>query len=237
MRQFGAKTVSVKKHEDISGSIKEIPLFSRLDEGSLKYLCEGANIADFASGDTVAPPLGEPCITVIIRGSASVTKPIGEKELLMRIASKGSVTGVASLFDGEELTAPVSRLKANTAVSALFISRERIRELIKTDGGFAESYVRFLTSRIRYLNSRIKAYTSGSAEAKLAFQILLSDENGSGRAAFGMSLTKLADTLDIGRASLYRAIDTLVSKGVIEKRGREILILDREALEKTADGM
>lgn len=227
--------MNIKTSDDIKSALRGIPLFSELDEKSLDRLCDGAERVDIASGETVVSPSGKPCVTVILRGSASVTKPIGEKELLMRIASEGSVTGVASLFD-EESARPISVLKANKSVTALFIRRERMIELIRTDGGFAERYARFLTSRIRYLNGRIKAYTSGSAEARLAFQLLLSDESECGRADLGMSLTRLADTLDIGRASLYRALDTLAEKHIIEKRGREILIIDRAALEKTANG-
>ncbi len=228
--------MNVNEYEHIKNALKDIPLFSSLDEEALLSLCGGAEIAEFASGETIAPRSGKPCVTVMIRGSAAVTKPIGEKELLMRIVSAGSVTGVASLFDDGSET-PVSVLKASTSASVLFIMRERVKELIRTNGGFATDYVRFLTSRIRYLNGRIKAYTSGSAEARLAFQLLLSDESGSGRADTGMSLTKFADTLDIGRASLYRALDTLEKKKIIEKRGRAIMILDRAALEKTANGM
>lgn len=229
------KELRMKKQKNMQDILKAIPLFSQLNDSSLATLCDGAEIAEFVSGETVVAPSGKACVTVIIKGSASVMKPIGEKELLMRVISSGSVTGVAALFD-EERT-PLSVLKANSALSALFMPRQRIIKLIKSDGEFAESYARFLTSRIRYLNSRIKAYTSGSAEAKLAFQLLLSDENRAGKAALGVSLTKLAELLDIGRASLYRALDILSEKKVIEKRGREILITDRQTLENIANGM
>ena len=227
--------MSINKRSSINDVLKAIPLFSKLDDSSLGALCDGAEVSEFVSGETVIAPSGRACVTVIVNGSASVMKPIGEKELLMRVISEGSVTGVASLFD--DGLNPVSVLKANTSLSAVFILKERIIALIKTNGEFAESYARFLTSRIRYLNTRIKAYTSGSAEARLAFQLILSDESCTGKAAFGVSLTKLAELLDIGRASLYRALDILSEKKVIEKRGREILITDRQTLENIANGM
>lgn len=227
--------MSINKRSSINDALKAIPLFSQLDDSSLAKLCDGAEIAEFVSGETVIAPSGNACVTVIVKGSASVMKPIGEKELLMRVISGGSVTGVASLFD--DGLNPVSVLKSNTSLSAVFIPKEHIIALIKTNGEFAESYARFLTSRIRYLNTRIKAYTSGSAEARLAFQLILSDENRTGKAVLGVSLTKLAELLDIGRASLYRAIDMLLEKKVIEKRGREILITDRQTLENIANGM
>jgi DNA-binding IclR family transcriptional regulator len=46
------------------------------------------------------------------------------------------------------------------------------------------------------------------------------------------SLSSLSDLLDIGRASLYRAFDTLIADGYIEKNGRTIHLLAPEAMTK-----
>ena len=42
----------------------------------------------------------------------------------------------------------------------------------------------------------------------------------------------LALMLDIGRASLYRAVDTLVSDGFIVKDGKSFILSDREKMLK-----
>ena len=102
--------------------------------------------------------------------------------------------------------------------------------LVSSNQAFAESYIRLLTSKIQFLNNRVKAYTSGSAEARLAFHLLSLDESKSGRVEVGVSKTDLADMLDIGRASLYRALDTLTEKGIIKYCKSEIIILDFDAL-------
>ena len=121
MRQFVG--VSMKKRKNMNDILKAIPLFSQLNDSSLAKLCDGAKIAEFVSGETVGAPSGKACVTVIIKGSASVMKPIGEKELLMRVISSGSVTGVAALFD--DGLNPVSVLKANTSLSAVFILKAK----------------------------------------------------------------------------------------------------------------
>ena len=152
----------------------------------------------------------------------------------MRMLSGGSVSGVVSVYDcGDSL----SELTARTVTKAVFIDAESVRRLIRKDAEFAESFIRFLSSRIRFLNIRIKAYTSGSAEARLAFHILQCDENGRDRVNCGVSFTKLSEMLDIGRASLYRALDSLTERGVIEREGRDIFIKDRQALAAAANGL
>ncbi len=205
--------------------MKNISLFSVLSNGEIEKLTENAQIFDFSSGENIT--VGRDVVTVIMSGSVSVMK----NELLMRIMSQGSVSGVASLYGNEG--EPVSSLRANTQSRVALISGENMRTLIRQSAGFAEAYIRFLTSRIRFLNSRIQAYTSGSAEAKLAFHILYSDESGAGTIELGASMSALADMLNIGRASLYRAFDALVAKGAIERKGSTINILSSERLLKS----
>lgn len=171
---------------------------------------------------------------MILNGSVAVTKRTGEKKLLMRMLTEGSVTGVASLYSEEAET--VSSLNVTKTATVLRIPQEIISEMIHSNGTFAESYVVFLTSRIRFLNRRIKAYTSGSAEARLALHIAMSDETHRGEIDLGVSYTDLADMLDIGRASLYRALDDLTAKGIISRNGRKIVINDTPALLAVTEG-
>jgi len=146
----------------------------------------------------------------------------------MRVVHAGGILGVASVFTEKRKT--LSEIRAIKDSTVLFISHEKMQGLVSTSKAFAESYIRLLTSKIQFLNNRVKAYTSGSAEARLAFHLLSLDESKSGRVEVGVSKTDLADMLDIGRASLYRALDTLTEKGIIEYRKSEIIILDFDAL-------
>ncbi len=45
-------------------------------------------------------------------------------------------------------------------------------------------------------------------------------------------MKQLASFLGIGRASLYRMIDSFTENGLIEKDGKEIIIKNPEALKK-----
>lgn len=221
---------------DITKRLSDIPLFADLPTNVLSELSSAAEVARFAPGETVMPSSGNvngEYITVILSGSVAVTKTVGGKEVLMRMLGKGAVSGVAMVYGSGDA---LSVLTARAVTKAAFISTEIIRELIRTDTAFAERFIRFLSSRIRFLNIRIQAYTCGSAEARLAFHIMQCDEENKGRIDCGISYTRLAGMLDISRASLYRAMDTLTERGVIVRDGREIVIKDRNLLMEIANG-
>lgn len=219
------------KKQAVFEIIKEIPLFSALTQPEIETLIKSADIIKISTGNEI--PNGKQ-ISVVLKGNVAVTKKLGDKTLLMRMFGAGNVSGVASLFSPQGVS--VSTLTALKPSEILIIKQEAICELIHKNGSFAMSYISFLTSRIRFLNSRIKAYTVSGVEAKLALHLLMSDETEKNVIDMQISFSKLADMLDIGRASLYRAIDSLSAKGVISKDGKRIVILKRGELVRISDG-
>ncbi|MBR2473423.1 MAG: Crp/Fnr family transcriptional regulator [Clostridia bacterium] len=219
------------KKQAVFDTVRALPLFKALSDGDISLLIRRSELLKFEANSEIK---SEYAVTVILKGSVSVTKSSDDKKLLMRMFGSGSVTGVATLFsDSHDL---VTCLTALNHTEALIIPGEAIAELIHSNGAFAMDYIKFLTSRIRFLNSRIKAYTASGAEAKLALHLLLSDESETGKVELHVSYSRLAEMLDMGRASLYRAIDSLTAKGIILKDGKSILILRKNALQRISDG-
>ena len=104
---------------------------------------------------------------------------------------------------------------------------EELEELLETDKKFLYNYLGFLSGRICYLNQKIRYLTAGSAERKLALYL---SSFGEETVELDASLSSLSELLDIGRASLYRAFDTLIADGYIQKDGRTIHLLDVDAM-------
>ncbi len=85
------------------------------------------------------------------------------------------------------------------------------------------NYLSFLTGRIFYLNRRIDAYTGGSAECRLAMYLLDNQQDGvPPKVTLPFGMNKLAELLGIGRASLYRAMETLEKKGIAARKGNAL---------------
>jgi CRP-like cAMP-binding protein len=86
-----------------------------------------------------------------------------------------------------------------------------------------------LAGRVRFLNRKIQCFTAGSAERRLALWLLSEEEE---VITLPSSLTTLSDMLDIGRASLYRALDKLENSGLISREGRNIALLSPDEILK-----
>ena len=78
-----------------------------------------------------------------------------------------------------------------------------------------------------HLNRKIRYLTAGSAERRLALYLSSFESE---TVELDASISSLSELLDIGRASLYRAFDTLIADGYIQKDGRTIHILDPDAM-------
>ena len=100
--------------------------------------------------------------------------------------------------------------------------------LLEQDKSFLYHYLGFLSGRICYLNRKIRYLTAGSAERRLALYLSSFQKD---TVELDASLSSLSELLDIGRASLYRAFDSLQSDGIITRDGDRITVLSRDALD------
>ena len=111
---------------------------------------------------------------------------------------------------------------------------ELLKALFQKDFRLTEAYLSYLTERILFLNRRIDAFTAGSAAQRLAAYLLTQSVplEGGGLGLCWSSGNRLAQALNVGRASLYRAIDQLEESGLIQKEQKTLRILDAERLKK-----
>ena len=164
-------------------------------------------------------------IAILLSGSAQVR---GHSGVLMNLLGPGDCFGVAALFHPVEEY--VTTVSARTAVSLVFITDKELTDLFRRCPQCAVNYISFLSRRICFLNRRIESFTAPSALAGLGLWLLEQEHEGEVKVLQGY--TRLAQLLNIGRASLYRSLDLLVERGAITRQERTICILDREKLKK-----
>ena len=96
---------------------------------------------------------------------------------------------------------------------------------------FAKAYVTLLSQKIHFLNSRIGTFAEGeSAEKLLRWLGEISGEQT--EFTLPCSISRAAESLGIGRASLYRVFDLLTKEGVLKRNGKAIFILKPERIFK-----
>ena len=154
-------------------------------------------------------------IGILISGTAKIKRRGGTGiTVTVRSLGEGEIFGAASVFGEWKIGS--SSISADTRCSVCYISEDALKQLFSEIPQIALNYIAFLTDRIRFLNRRIDAFSAGSTEHKL-YEYLMSqaDCNGIVRLDFGMA--ELSRRLKIGRSSLYRGVDALISAGYIER--------------------
>ncbi|MBR7061657.1 MAG: cyclic nucleotide-binding domain-containing protein [Clostridia bacterium] len=187
---------------------------------------------EFKAGDVIySPRKYRKALGIVLSGEVIVTRK-GDTGVLLNTLKAGDVFGLAALFGaGETASGPcefATEIRARTNASIRFIPGETVKQQVRTDPEFAENYIRLLSEKVRFLNRRIADFTASDTERKLAGYLAACPADD--RGIIRPNRSALARTLDIGRASLYRALDCFESKGLIRKADRGIQIVDREAL-------
>ena len=217
----------MKDAENIAQALRKLSLFAGTDEKTLEDWLNGLSCAPSAyrNGDMIegdARRLG-----ILLSGKAKIHSADCGRNVILRELTAPGIFGAAALFC--EGTLPLSRIEASSACRVLLLDAAAVRALMNADAGFRDAYLAFLAGRVRFLNHKILCFTAGSAERKLA--LWLTSENDS-TILLPASLTALSDMLNIGRASLYRALDKLENDGLIHRDGRTITVISQDELLK-----
>lgn len=184
-------------------------------------------ISEYASGDIIiSPECKKKYVGIIMTGGAVVATCTSPDNTLLKIIKENDMFGIANLYSVNESFPSVITAKSET--TAILIDGGAFKKLIENDKDLLLSYLGLLSNKIVYLNKKISTLTAGSTEKKLC--VFLAENARNGIFDPSVSMSSLSEMLNIGRASLYRALDTLSSQGLIIRDGKKIIIPDKDAL-------
>ncbi len=210
--------------------ITQNPIFCSASPDTVnKYLNEDTlSIKRFEAGELIySPGSDKKSVGLVLRGKTEVTSVAGRERAVIKTHSEGNMFGVANLYSDEP---PPSIICAAETTEMLFIDGEAFCSVIENDMNAMRAYLTFLSKKIIYLNKEISTFTAPNAEKKLAFFLCENQRDGVFEPSFSMS--RLAEMLGVGRASLYRALDSLEAEGLIKRAEKAILIPDKYKLSK-----
>jgi CRP-like cAMP-binding protein len=189
-------------------------LFQGVPREGVDWAADRAHTEGAAQGTVLyAPERFQRSLGLVLSGQVRVTRG----ELVVALLERGDWFGAAALFnDREEFP---STLTAVGACQALYLSQETVAQLLERWPAAAENYIRYLSGRIGFLSDRLNSLSAGTAEEKVKqFLLRQADETGTVTA----SADDLAKALGLGRASIYRAFESLAEQGFLSRRGRTI---------------
>lgn len=158
------------------------------------------------------------------------------RETAFAVIQAGAHVGEIAAIDGEARSASVVALKPCTIAA---LPADRFRALYEKHATIASKLLRHLTSIIRITNERIAELSTVSAVQRIYRELLRLSEPGAGGSDAVITAMPtqhdLASKVGATRETVARALGQLVNTGVIERRGRTLLIRDHEMLSVMAD--
>ncbi|MBO4853921.1 MAG: Crp/Fnr family transcriptional regulator [Oscillospiraceae bacterium] len=152
---------------------------------------------------------------VLLTGRAEAVSAAQKRTVLASFAP-GAVFGAAALFGMEG--SYVSRIRAITDCSVRFLPEELLERMFLRYPRTAVNYIGFLSSRVRLLNGKIAVLSQNDAAGRL-YRYLAENSDEAGRLTVPVTMTRLAGSLNMGRTSLYRAMETLEAKNLVVRKG------------------
>lgn len=162
---------------------------------------------------------------IVLSGKLQIEHASGEnRNVQMSQLTAGDCFGAAAMF--QEVESYPTQITAQANSSVLFLPQSVLLWYMQRNPTIMENYIRFLTQRIRFLNNKIAILTAGSAEQKL---LLYLREYGS----FSGPMTELGKILNVSRATLYRALETLAKKHIVRRGDKTVAYLGEKIAEIT----
>lgn len=188
-------------------------------------------IKSFSHKESIyTPSQYEKKIGFVVKGDCIVEKlKTDASPVPLNILKPGDSFGILAVLSGEN-EYPTQIIASHNS-EILFISQKDLISAIHNNATVAMNVITFLTKKIQFLNSKVSTFASDTVEQKLASYILfeykkrLTNE-------FSFNCKKTAEAISAGRASLYRAINSLTEAGYIKLENKKIHILDLNGLER-----
>ena len=218
--------------DGIKGTLRESFLFRELDDATYEAASAYFNgeITNFERGEIIySPDSYQRKIGFVISGQCEVCriKHDGGRVALNSL-TRGDSFGIAAVFSEEDFPTVVYA-KKRTEIA--FITRDELLRLIDAFPSVALNIIKFQNNRIAFLNKKIETFSAGSVEERLACY-LLNECARRDSDIFPLNRKKTSEILGVGRASLYRALDTLAESQIISFDSKNNVICDRKGLER-----
>ncbi len=216
--------------------LRSIPLFRGLPESQLagiraiaqdRFHDKGKGI--FGEGDTGAG------FYVVVSGQVKIFKLSPEgKEQILHIYGPGNSFGEVAVFTGARFPANAETLLKS---HLLFFPRADFVALISGNPSLCLNLLADLSLRLRQFTVQIENLTLKEVPGRLASYLLYlsEDEEQGDLLTLGISKGQLASLLGTIPETLSRILSKMSGAGLIEVKGKEIAIRDREGLEILAE--
>lgn len=188
------------------------------------------HIAKFMKNDVIySPTCHDNMIGFMISGECTVFRSFCKGSgIPLNTLKKYSSIGIMAILN-PEADYPTT-VVASKPSQILFIDGKDMIDLIKKNSRVAMNVIEFLAKKVSFLNKKIATFSERTTLLKVA--AYLKNEFDKAGPSIVISRTKMASEIGVGRASLYRDLETLESSGIIRSESKKIILICPEGLER-----
>jgi CRP-like cAMP-binding protein len=214
--------------------LQTVPIFSELSQNDINKISDRMVTRSYNKGQVILleEATGE-TFFVIASGSVKITRLSDDgREVILAILGEGDFFGEMSLLDGVGRSANVISLE-NSEV--LTLSRNDFLEILETFPKIAISLLEELTMRLRKSDQHIESLSLSDVEHRIGMTLIrLSEELGKIQKGKVKILNfpyqqDIANMAGTSRETVSRTFTLFEEKGMIEKDGRTLAIIDYSA--------
>ncbi len=211
--------------------LKHSFLFSGIDESTLAEIIKDSppKVATFKRGEEVySLTSGEGMVGFVMSGRCEIRLDRCGSRTVLNILGVGDSFGVLSVYSAEEYP---TKIYATKNSEIIFFDGYQIRDFVNNYSQISQNLIKFLAGRIAFLNKKIATFSPSRVTDRLAV-FLLCERERQGTDELSFNCQKTAEEIGAGRASVYRAIETLEDQDLIKSSDKKIIIIDRGGLER-----
>ena len=220
--------------------LQSVSIFWDLNENSLGHIADKMVAKHFENGNYIflEDSEGEQCFFVL-KGSVKVTRLSKDgREVILAMLNEGDFFGEMSLLDGESRSANVIALEKT---KVLTLDRNDFIAVVNDYPQIAVQLLKELARRLRKSDRQIASLSLSDAEKRIALCIIrFADEQGviqNGKVSIPKTPIQqdIANMAGTSRETVSRALGLLEKEDLIERNGRELIILDYKKFIKEFD--
>lgn len=216
--------------------LKKIPIFQNVSSESLKQLDKNAVRANHVRGEAIIMRAdNNNDVFVLLHGQAKVTifsangKAVGFRQI-----HPGDIFGEFSAIDGRERSATVEAIKSCTT---LRFSAALFWELMESDRAFLSMVLNHLVNLLRSMTSRVVEFSTLAVKNRIYNELLRMAKatdgvDGEYQVSPAPTHSEIAARISTHREAVSREFSRLKQLGVIERRGKALIVKNRERLER-----
>ena len=220
--------------------LQSVSIFWDLNENDLGHIADKMVAKRFENGNYIflEDSDGEQCFFVL-EGSVKVTRLSKDgREVILAMLNEGDFFGEMSLLDGESRSANVIALEKT---KVLTLDRNDFIAVVNDYPQIAVQLLKELARRLRKSDRQIASLSLSDAEKRIALCIIrFADEQGviqNGKVSIPKTPIQqdIANMAGTSRETVSRALGLLEKEDLIERHGRELIILDYKKFIKEFD--